>query len=127
MLFFSFSVAWGSEAGLGGGGGQRERDTEFGLIWVPGKLYALFSHLTGVDSGNCLLSPQVDMNIVRAQSTERSFFFFLDALRAKLLRLGVGLGNKGPLTSSQGLAHAAPPLGFGCLLCGVPATYCLMT
>lgn len=35
MLFFGFSVAWGSEAGLGRGGGQREEVQDlapFGLL-----------------------------------------------------------------------------------------------
>lgn len=78
MLFFSFSVTWGSETGLGEGGGQRERGAEFGPIWVPGKSYAPFSHLTGVDSGKRTLPrprPQVDLHIVRTQSTELIFAF----------------------------------------------------
>lgn len=53
MLFFSFSVARGSETGLGEGGGQREGGAEFGPFWVPGKPFALLSHLPGVDSGKC--------------------------------------------------------------------------
>lgn len=44
MLFFSFSVSRGSEAGLGGGGGQRERGAEFRPIWVPGNLIVLSSY-----------------------------------------------------------------------------------
>lgn len=50
MLFFSFSVSRGSEAGLGGGRGQRVRGAVFGPIRVSGKSHALSSHLTGVDS-----------------------------------------------------------------------------
>lgn len=74
-----------------------------------------------------LFHPQVDLSIIRGPKHRIVLCFFLNAPKAKLLGLGVGLGNRGRLISSWGLTHTAPPGGCVCLLCGVPATYCLMT
>lgn len=77
MLFFSFSVSWGSEAGLGGEGDVRE--VQFG-VWVLSKPYVLFSHLMGWRGqvGQILSFPPLsdsDMNIFWPRSADFIFLF----------------------------------------------------
>ncbi|XP_015423813.1 PREDICTED: collagen alpha-2(I) chain-like [Myotis davidii] len=106
MLFFSFSVAWGSEAGLGGSGprGEVQSLTPLGFP-APD---ALFSPLNW-SAPQILPSPQGDLNIARARRTELIFAFSW----MQTPETGVGLGNKGPLAASQGPLVPPLPVGLG--------------
>ena len=81
LCYFSAFLSPGVlRLGWEGEGDRGERGTEFGPIWVPGKLLALSSHLNGEDSdrrGKCTPTPQslVDLHTVGAPSAELIFAF----------------------------------------------------
>lgn len=96
MLFFSFFVVWGgSEAGLGGRRGQRERAAD------------VFSHLTKVEpTGGTHAPPYPTPPLSRAEGCQGSKYrmdlWFLEC-PAESVGLWVDLGHRGLLIPHRGL------------------------
>lgn len=73
-------------------------------------------------------TPQVDLDIVGAQSAELIFAVSpVPPSQGQTSGLGAGLENRGPPASSGAPAPATPLGGRMCLIRGVLATCCLMT
>lgn len=123
MLFFSFSVAWGSESGLGGGEGEgaRGKGAEFDPIGAPDKLDALFSPLNWA-GGRQIFRPLMGLSLPGPRGQNRSLLF----LGCKLLTRG-GLGNKGPLALLPGARWCRPSPWVWVFTVQSPHRYCLMT